>query len=576
MRSVFSCLFVIFASVFALSSCTTASKRAEAPKKQPVAVKIKPKTSAGNVGGMAGPKPVTPPPPTQPTAKEESATAALVQKEAALERDGHFPEALRELVNLSVTAPTKQEQEAYRLRAIEMAENKLDEDALKNVARDSDYGFIRGHAMYKLGELALDAHDKDSAKKYFTSVTEFLPGSDLAARSQDIISQLDASRFVQSKTIGVVLPLSGKNANIGQRALRGIEMGLGLNLPGSGFKLAVMDSEGNPDNARRGVERLVKEDNVIAIIGSLLSKTAPAVASKADELGVPTIALSQRSGINEAGPRVFRNALTSEMQIRYLVRVAIDEMGIRKFGIMYPNDPYGVEYANIFWDEVLARGGEITAVQTYGNKETDFRYPIQRLVGTFYAEARNDEYKARLKELQKDKKHSGREKTAEDILPPVVDFDALFIPDSARALGQISAMLAYNDVRGIKLLGTNLWNTKDIAKRAGNSAGNLLFVDSFLSSSASDKIRFVSEYKSLFKEEPSLIEIQAYDSALILRQLVAGGASTRDDLSRRLMGLKKFPGALGSLDMSPDREIERPLMALTIEHGEITPLRARR
>lgn len=571
MKSLFSRLVLVSAAAFIFASCAVSSKRAESQKRPPVAVKIKPK---GTVGGMAGPKPVTPSP-----IKEEptSATSQAAQRAATLEREGHFPEALRELVSLSVTAPTKPEQEAYRLRAIEMAENKLDEEALKNVARDSDYGFIRGHAMYKLGELALDNHDKDDAKKYFTSVTEFLPGSDLAARSQDIISQLDASRFVQSKTIGVVLPLSGKNANIGQRALRGIEMGLGLNLPGSGFKLAVMDSEGNPDNARRGVERLVKEDNVIAIIGSLLSKTGPAVASKADELGVPTIALSQRSGITEAGPRVFRNALTSEMQIRYLVRVAIDEMGLHKFGIMYPNDPYGVEYANIFWDEVLARGGEITAVQTYGTKETDFRLPIQRLVGTYYAEARSDEYKARLKDLQKDKKKSGRTSVSDDILPPVVDFDALFIPDSARALGQISAMLAYNDVRGVKLLGTNLWNTRDIAKRAGNSAGNLVFVDSYLPSGAgAEKSRFVSEYKNLFKEDPSLIEIQAYDSALILRQLVAGGASTRDDLSRRLMGLKKFPGALGSLDMSPDREIERPLMALTIERGEIMPLRSRR
>lgn len=556
--------------VATLVSCTTSTKRAENKKSSAVVTRIKAKGSTpppSNMGGMAGRKPSLP-------VKEEMPNIA--QKISNLERDGRYTEALKTLVDLSVTSSNKTDQETYRLHAIEITENKLSEEELRGVARDSDYGFIRGHAMYKLGELALDNHDKDEAKKYFTSVTEFLPGSDLAIRSQDIISQLDASRFVQAKTVGVVLPLSGKNAVIGQRALRGIEMGLGLNLPGSGFKLAVMDSEGNPDTARRGVERLVKEDNVIAIVGSLLSKTGPAVAAKADELGVPTIALSQKSGVTEIGPRVFRNALTAEMQIRYLVRVAINEMGMRRFGIMYPNDPYGVEYANIFWDEVLARGGEITAVQTYSDKETDFRLPTQRLVGTFYAEARADEYKARLKDLQKDKKRSSRQSVSDDILPPVVDFDALFIPDSARALGQISAMLAYNDVRGVKLLGTNLWNTKDIAKRAGNSASNVVFVDSYLSGTAlAAQSRFVGEYRALFKEEPSLIEIQAYDSALILRQLIAGGSSTRDDLSRRLANLKKFPAALGSLDMSPEREIERPLMALTIDRGEVVPVKAR-
>ncbi|MBK7845680.1 MAG: ABC transporter substrate-binding protein [Bdellovibrionales bacterium] len=146
--------------------------------------------------------------------------------------------------------------------------------------------------------------------------------------------------------------------------------------------MAVLDSEGNPDIARRSVERLVTEDHVIALIGSLLSKTAVAVASKSDELGVPSIALSSKSGITEIGPTVFET-LTGEMQVRQLVNVAMNDLGITRFAIMYPNDAYGVEYANLFWDEVLARGGTISGAQTYEPNQTDFSAPIQRLVGTF-------------------------------------------------------------------------------------------------------------------------------------------------------------------------------------------------
>lgn len=556
-----------------LTSCAAKSKRSESHTKRsaPSTTTAKGKKATG-VSGQGTVKTTT----LNASTSTEAQTPS--QKVHQLELDGRFTEALRELVNLSVSASSKQDQEAFRLRAIELTENKLDENALKSVANDSDYGFVRAHALYKLGEIALDNHDKGEARKYFSSVVDLLPGSDLAARSEDIISQLEAAKYVQPKTIGVVLPLSGRNAAVGQRALRGVQMGLGLHLPGSNFKLAVMDSEGNPDNARRGVERLVKEDNVIAIVGSLLSKTAPAVATKADELGVPTIALSQRSGITDIGPNVFRNSLTSGMQVRYLVRVAMEELGMRKFAILYPNDAYGVEYANIFWDEVLARGGEITAVQSYTNKETDFRYPIQRLVGTYYGEARADEFRVRSKEVQaNDKKKAIRHSVGDDILPPIADFDAVFIPDSAKALGQISAMLSFNNVRGVKLLGTNIWNTKDIAKRTGNASSNVIFVDSYSSSlPQQEKTRFISEYKSLFNEEPSLIEIQAYDSALLLRQLVAAGASSREELSRRLSDVKKFPGALGMLSMSAEREIERPLMALTIERGEVVPMKSRK
>lgn len=540
-----------------LVSCTTVATKKRPPYKPPTAAATK-KPKA--IGGMTAGKP-----------PEQIQSETLALPEAPKTEDAL--EYLKALVTQSVQAPSKQDQETYRLHAIDIVENKLNEDQLDDVASSSDFGYLRAHAMYRLGEMALDHKDTSAAKKYFSGVVDYMPGSDLAVRSQDILQQLEASKNVQAQTVGVVLPLSGKNAQVGQRALRGLEMGLGLHIPGSGFKLAVMDSEGNPDSARRGVERLVKEDNVIAIVGSLLSKTAPAVAAKSDELGVPTVALSQRSGLTEIGPTVFRNSLTSGMQVRALVRTAMEDMGMKKFAILYPNDPYGVEFTNIFWDEVLARGGQITAVQTYSTKETDFRLVVQRLVGTYFGEARQDEFSVRLKELQHaDKKRSVRQSNLENVLPPITDFDAIFIPDSVKAMGQISAMLSYNDVRNVKLLGTNLWNTKDVARRAGNFANSLLFVDS-ISPTTHGKSRFVNEYKSLYNEEPSLIEIQAYDAGLILRQLIASGASSREELTQRLTELKRFPGSLGAVSMNAEREIERPVAPLTVEKGEVIPLK---
>ncbi|KYG70833.1 penicillin-binding protein activator [Bdellovibrio bacteriovorus] len=551
--------FALLLSACLLASCTTVATKKRPPyKPTPVTTTTKkPKSMAGMTAG-------------RPPEQIQSETLTLPEQpktEDALEY-------LKVLVNKSVQAPTKAEQDANRLHAIDIVENKLNEDQLEDVADSSDFGFLRAHAMYRLGELALDRKDTSAAKKYFAAVEDFVPGTDQAIRAQEMIQQLDASKNVHTETVGVVLPLSGRNAPVGQRALRGLEMGLGLHIPGSGFKLAVMDSEGNPDSARRGVERLVKEDNVIAIVGSLLSKTAPAVAAKSDELGVPTVALSQRSGLTEIGPTVFRNSLTSGMQVRALVRTAMDNLGMKKFAILYPNDAYGVEFANIFWDEVLARGGQITAVQNYSTKETDFRLVVQRLVGTYFGEARQDEFNLRLKELQhSDKKRSVRQSNLENILPPITDFDAIFIPDSVKAMGQISAMLSYNDVKNVKLMGTNLWNTKDVARRAGNFSNNLLFVDS-LTPTAQDKSRFVAEYKALYNEDPSLIEVQAYDAGLILRQLIVAGADSREELTQKLSQLSRFPGALGPLSMNAEREIERPVTALTIEKGEVIPFKS--
>ncbi len=552
---------------FFISACAVQTKRSTAPR-------------AGSPGTVLIPtkgKPQAKGP--TPTPQVQSAPVAEINSTGSealkFEKDGHYLPALKEFVSLSVNSPAKPNQEFYRLKALELTENKLTEDELDKVSADSDFGFVRGHALFRSGELSLQRRDTAAARRYFTSVVSFLPESDIAARSQEYLAQIDSVRYVEPKTIGVILPLSGKNAPVAQKALRAVQMGLGLDSPDSRFKLAVMDSEGNPDTARRAVERLVKEDKAIAIIGSLLSKTASAEVSKADELSVPSLVLSQKSGITDVGPTVFRNALTSEMQVHHLVHVAMDELGMQRFAILFPNDPYGVEYANIFWDEVLARGGSIVAVQNYNPKDTDFRGPVQRLVGTYYIEARLDEYKSLTKEALQAKKGKlqRQEKTSDDILPPITDFDAVFIPDSAKTLGQLAAFLSYGGVRNIKLLGTNLWNSPGLAKRAGNFSSNLLFVDGLFSQSEGyQNSKFVQNYKKIFSEPPSLIEIQAYDSALILRQLVLGGATTRDELSRKLSELRQFPGSLGPLDMSKNREVLRPVLSLTIARdGQIIP-----
>lgn len=558
-------LFLI--SIFILlTACSTPITRSKTPRDSKAGTVLIPTRGKTGKGLLVSQQALS-----APVAEVNSTGAEAL----ALEKDGRFLPALKEFVSLSVNSSAKQNQEFYRLKALEVTENKLSDDELDKVSADSDFGFVRGHAMFKLGQLSLQKHDTPSARRYFSSVISFLPESDIAARSKEYVTQIDSVRFVEPKTIGVILPLSGKNGPIGQKALRAVEMGLGLDAQDSRFKLAVMDSEGNPDTARRSVERLVQEDKAIAIIGSLLSKTASAEVSKADELGIPSLVLSQKSGITDVGPTIFRNALTSEMQVHHLVHVAMDEMGMRRFAILFPNDPYGVEYANIFWDEVLARGGSIAAVQNYNPKDTDFRGPVQRLVGTYYIEGRLDEYKTLTKDKNKNQtsKLQRQEKDSDDTLPPIADFDAIFIPDSAKTLGQLAAFLSYGGVRNLKLLGTNLWNSPGLSKRAGNFSSNLIFVDGLFNQSQNYQgSRFVQNYKKIFNEDPSLIEIQAYDSALILRQLILGGASTRDELSRKLSEMRQFPGSLGPLDMSKTREILRPVLSLTVARdGQIIP-----
>ena len=43
------------------------------------------------------------------------------------------------------------------------------------------------------------------------------------------------------------------------------------------------------------------------------------------------------------------------------------------------------------------------------------------------------------------------------VLPPIVDFDALFIPDEHDKIVLIAPQLAFHDVTGVRLLGSSGW-----------------------------------------------------------------------------------------------------------------------
>ena len=165
--------------------------------------------------------------------------------------------------------------------------------------------------------------------------------------------------------------------------------------------------------------------------------------------------------------------------------------------------------------------------------------------------------------------------TYEKLLPPNVDFDAIFIPDTVESLGAIASYLTYYDVDNVYLLGTNIWNTPQLLTKPElkKASEHTIFVDSFLTTDrAFQTSEFFSSYRQVFNEDPGIFEVQAYDSALILRQLLQSGADSRGAVTARLHNLKNFPGALGPLSISQNREIYRPVIDLKTQNGQIVQL----
>jgi ABC-type branched-subunit amino acid transport system substrate-binding protein len=451
--------------------------------------------------------------------------------------------------------------------------NKIDFDGLKSLLMEPILEDYKSYCAYRVGVTELQRGNRSAAQDYFREAVRFNADSVYGQQAQHYLDQFQAARQVDWRSIGVLLPLSGKYETVSQKVLRGLELGLGIfDEGGSPFKLSIRDSGTNPQKAANAVEDLVLKDHVIAITGSLLSKTAPIIAKRSNEIGVPSIHLSQISGLTDEGPLVFQNSITSKALVQRVVSVAMEQMNLKRFALLFPNDAYGVEYANLFWDEVVKRGGSVTAAQSYNPQETDFRDSIKRLVGTYYVEDRETEYKQRLKKWTEANKGRARAEVPEDLLPPIVDFDALFVADGPKALGQIAPMLNYVGVKNLQLLGTNLWNSAEFLRRGQKNVEGAVFADAAIN--YSDQLahsQFYALYQKVFGEKPGLFEAEGYETAMILKQLITRGADDREELAEALQKLGSFSTIGGEALMTPERQIQKPMVALTVKDGKIVP-----
>src|SRR4051794_23570056 len=144
--------------------------------------------------------------------------------------------------------------------------------------------------------------------------------------------------------IGVVLSLTGDNSVYGNPQKNAIQLAVDeINaaggVPGGKLTPVIEDDGGVKDKGITAFEKLIKTDNVLAIIGPTLSNTALATDPSAQQAGVPVLAVSNTAGgIVEIGDFIFRDSLAEAQVVPVTIKTAKDKLGLKKVAIMYGID----------------------------------------------------------------------------------------------------------------------------------------------------------------------------------------------------------------------------------------------
>ena len=460
-----------------------------------------------------------------------------------------------------------------------------------------------GFLLYRLG-LALIMEEKydDAMDVLDVFVEQFPSHPDHQDAADMILSMKERDRF-SPFTVGCVLPLSGSYGLFGKRALEGIEFAvhqIGKISDGIPFQIVVKDSRSDPESSAIAVESLDQE-KVGAILGPMATSDAAAVM--AQKRGIPAIVFTQKDGVTEIGPYVLRNFITPQMQVQALVSFAVIELGINRFAILYPDEHYGKRYMNLFWDQVVDHGRVINGVEAYNPAGTDFATPIKKLAGIYYDMPKDlmvdslpksvmspsfldsddgvasnhpvidiDPLEA-LTGIPLDREiidALGRRNVEdEDQWHPIVDFDAIFIPDAPKKAGLVIPQLAYYDIQDVFLLGTNLWNSQTLLDMSGEYMKSTLIVDGFFAQSQDERVKaFVDGFRLVYGRAPGIIEAVAYDTTMMVFQTMRQTATdSRRAVKQALLNVSDFDGVTGRTRFTADGEAQKTMKMLRIQRG---------
>lgn len=297
---------------------------------------------------------------------------------------------------------------------------------------------------------------------------------------------------VPAVKVALLLPLSGESAAIGSSMLDAATLAVYdtyLTVPTdqihAQITLVPKDTGNNPAETAKAAKQAI-EQGTSFVIGPLFSQSVATVApiTKAKNIGV--LSFSNNKAVASAG--VYTFGFMPEQQIERIADYAYLNQ-YKRVALLAPNDAYGEKVRDTLSEIYKKKGGVISSNELYAPSSANIDAAVERIAAA-YNNAPNDR-----------------------------KFQAIFIADAGNQLRNILKALSKNniDLKKIKLLGTGLWDDKDIIKIP--EMRGAWFSSSPPAQYAAFEKRFINNYG----HEPVRLASLAYDAVSIVAQIAMKG-----------------------------------------------------
>lgn len=323
--------------------------------------------------------------------------------------------------------------------------------------------------------------------------------------------------------IGANLELSGGLASFGQSTKEAIELAVEeINAAGgiNGAKLVVKfeDNKSTQAEAATVAQKLINQDQVVAIIGAIASSNSLAAGPIAQGAGIPMLSsTSTNPKVTEVGDYIFRACFIDPFQGQVMAKFAAENLGAKTAAIYKDiNSDYSKGLADVFREKFTAAGGTIVIEESFAAGDTDFNTTLTRIKGA--------------------------------------NPDVVFVPAYYNEVGLILNQAKKQGITAT-FLGTDGWDAAELFTLAGDAVNGHFFSNHYSPESDAPEVQaFLAAYQAKYNKVPDALAALGYDALNLMADAIKrAGSADPKAIRDALAATDGFVGVSGVISLDENR-----------------------
>lgn len=352
----------------------------------------------------------------------------------------------------------------------------------------------------------------------------------------------DSKSSENAVKIGGLLEMTGGSASFGISSKNGIDLAFkeinanGGVLGGKKLELVIADNKSEASEATNGMQKLISQDNVAAVIGPNLSSAViatSAINNGAKVLDITPMGTNPDITVDPASGQTrtynYRACFIDPFQGTVMASFASKDLGVQKAAVLIDNtSDYSKGLAKFFKENFEKNGGSVVIEEAFLQKDTDFKSTLTKI------KAANPDF----------------------IYVPGYYQEVGLIVKQAREIGL-----------NVPMAGGDGWDSAKLPEIAGKDALNNTYFSSLYSPDDNSEVnkKFVEEYQKAYNVKPDVFAALSYDSAkLIANAITKANSADPAKIAEAMAKTSDFKGVSGEVVFDENHNPVKS--AVIIEH----------